>query len=484
MNQVQFRGNDRILVGFILGLLAFWLFAQTMLNINVVMGEDLGIAPNIMNLAVAAAALFSGLFIVVFGALADRYGRVLILRVGFLLSVIGSLLVALTPKGSLAPIFLIGGRILQGLSIACIMPSSLALLKVYWEGAARQRAISLWSMGTWGGSGFCSLVGGLLVASIGWRSIFLFSAVSSVIGFFLIKGLPESRAEAAHEAKTDWAGLLLFIVGIFSLQLIATQGSSWGWADWKTLSLIALVVVVGILFFMVERRKDHAFINLSLFRNLTFTGATVSNFVLNAVAGILIVSLNLLQLAGGLSPAKAGYLTLGYAILVVSFIRFGERLLRMFGPRKPMIWGSLIVALAIILLMFTNVMTSTYMILAAIAYSLFGVGLAFYATPSTDAALGNLPEEEAGAGSGIYKMASSLGAAFGVAISTTIFTSLNLRASPSSILDTVIDYVGRQDNVIIRESAMLALLFNLILVLMAIVVIMRTIPKGKPAKQG
>ena len=123
-------------------------------------------------------------------------------------------------------------------------------------------------------------------------------------------------------------------------------------------------------------------------------------------------------------------------------------------------------------------MADTYKILAIISYTLFGVGLAFYATPSTDAALSNLPEAQAGAGSGIYKMASSLGAAFGVAISAGIFVGLSSIDTPGSILDNVISFTGRQDNVAIRQAAIIALLFNLFMVLVAIIAIMKTIPKA------
>src|SRR5690606_18057390 len=122
-------------------------------------------------------SLFSGIFIVVMGGLADRVGRVKIIRIGFVFSIIGSVLVAITPAGAMATPVLISGRIFQGLSGACIMPASLALLKSYWEGAGRQRAISLWSMGSWGGSGFCALFGGLMAENVGWRYIFYASAV-------------------------------------------------------------------------------------------------------------------------------------------------------------------------------------------------------------------------------------------------------------------------------------------------------------------
>ena len=131
----SFVGNDRVLFGIIFGVLGFWLFAQTTLNISPVMAEDLGIETSVMNIAVSITALFSGIFIVVIGGLADRFGRVKMVQLGMVLSIAGSLLVALTPSGGLAEPILMLGRILQGLSGAFIMPASLALIKAYWDGA-------------------------------------------------------------------------------------------------------------------------------------------------------------------------------------------------------------------------------------------------------------------------------------------------------------------------------------------------------------
>ena len=194
---------------------------------------------------------------------------------------------------------------------------------------------------------------------------------------------------------------------------------------------------------------------------------------------MLLVSMMLVQLGGGLSAQEAGMLTLGYAIAIVAFIRVGEKLLQKFGARKPMIWGSLIVGLSIAMLMPTNLLIGQYTMLAVAAYTLFGLGLAFYATPSTDAALSNLPDDQAGSGSGIYKMASSLGASFGVAISAAIFTALSADSESTRWLDGVITFAGRQDNVAVRQAALIALAFNLLMVVAAIVSIMLTVPKGR-----
>jgi DHA2 family multidrug resistance protein-like MFS transporter len=260
-----------------------------------------------------------------------------------------------------------------------------------------------------------------------------------------------------------------------SLQVFATQGDTMGWASLPALGLVATGILFAFLFLRAESGNPNGFVNFGLFRNLTYTGATISNFLLNATAGILIVAMMLVQLGGGMTAQQAGFLTIGYALAIVAFIRVGEKLLQRFGPRRPMIWGSLIVGASIVCLLPTNATLATYRILAVIGFTLFGLGLAFYATPSTDAALSALPDDQAGSGAGIYKMASSLGASFGVAISAAVFTALSGSRGSIKWLEGVISYMGRQDNLAVRQAALFALAINLLMVVAAIVSIMMTI---------
>lgn len=183
------------------------------------------------------------------------------------------------------------------------------------------------------------------------------------------------------------------------------------------------------------------------------------------------------------SVLEAGLLTIGYAITILAFIRVGEKLLQRHGPRKPMLWGSYIVGLSIALLMPTNLLLGTYTVLAVIAFALFGLGLAFYATPSTDAALSNLPEDQAGAGAGIYKMASSLGASFGVAISATIYTAIAGNPDGVEWIEGVITFTGNQENLASREAAFFAQLANVVMVAAAIFSILIKVPIGKAVER-
>lgn len=466
-----YQGNDRLLFGIVLSVITFWLFAQTTLNIAPTIRTDLGIEANTSNIAISITALFSGIFIVVIGGLGDRFGRVKMTNIGLVLSIIGSLLIAVSPRGT--AICLISGRIIQGLSAACIMPNTLALIKDYYKDTARQRAFSFWSIGSWGGSGLCSLFGGIVASTIGWRWIFWISIIVAIASIFLIKGTPESKSYTGEEGQSfDFAGIVTFTIGMVAVNIVIGQGSSIGWSNFVILGLAALAVIMLIDFFLIERSKKNSFIDFKLFNNKSYTGATISNFLLNGVAGTLVVALSLVQLGAGLTSFQSGLLTIGYLIAILLTIRVGEKLLQKWGARRPMILGCFITGLGILMMCFTFVLASQYMIIAIIGFTLFGIGLGFYATPSTDAALSTVPSDKAGSASGIYKMASSLGAAFGVAISAAIFTGL----SNGTVTFVEGFFWGRVDNISLRYAAAIALIFNLIMVVIAIISIFITIP--------
>src|SRR5689334_7065874 len=100
MPKTVLTGDNKLILGIVLAVVTFWLFAQTTLNVAPAMRSDLRITESMSNIAVSITALFSGIFIVVAGGLADRFGRMRFTYVGLLLSITGSLLIALSPSGT------------------------------------------------------------------------------------------------------------------------------------------------------------------------------------------------------------------------------------------------------------------------------------------------------------------------------------------------------------------------------------------------
>src|SRR5437764_10587038 len=136
--ETGYKGTNKMITGIVFGVITFWLFAQAMVNVVPAVQKDLGISLGALNVAISLTALFSGVFIVAAGGIADKVGRKKITYLGLILSVIGSLCLVLA-TGS---VLLIIGRVIQGLSAACIMPATIALVNAYFKGAERQRALS------------------------------------------------------------------------------------------------------------------------------------------------------------------------------------------------------------------------------------------------------------------------------------------------------------------------------------------------------
>lgn len=400
---VQFEGNDKILVGMICGLLGFWLFAQSMLNVNLVMGKSLHLDSSTLNFAVSIMAMVCGMFIVVIGRLGDILGHTRVLRIGYYLSIVGSIIIAVVPLS----------------------------------------------------------------------------------GIFLLRDLPQDPKPASNTpSKFDYLGSFILVLMLVSLMIIIINGGAWGWLSLTTILLAVIFLVCISLFYRIEnKRGKEALIDLQLFKSKKFSGATIVNFCMNSMAGLLIIAMMLIQQGAQVDESSAGMLTLGYGIALVSFIRVGEVIMRKCGKRFPILLGLSLVMIATLLLLPTHIMAHQYKVLVIISMTFFGLGLALFATPITDVALSDLDNSDAGVGSGIFKMASSLGAAIGVAISTGLFMGISMSSNKINFLDAFLVWMGRQENVMIRGGAMIAIFFNLLIIVVAIFITMRTIPGDKESRK-
>jgi len=239
-----------------------------------------------------------------------------------------------------------------------------------------------------------------------------------------------------------------------ALNIFITQGAEIGWTSSLTIILLIVAVIGAIVFIKVENGKSNALIDFELFKNAPYTGATVSNFFLNAVAGTLVVANTYVQEGRGFTSFQSGMLSIGYLIAVLAMIRVGEKILQRIGAKKPMLWGTLLTLIGVGVMGLTFLSDFAYTIVVFIGFALFGLGLGIYATPSTDTAVSNAPNDKIGAASGIYKMASSLGSAFGVAISATVYAMI---ASNTGVHAAATG--GIVTNVIFTAIALLSIIF-------------------------
>lgn len=459
-NAQTYKGDNKLILGIVLGVVTFWLFAQSLLNVVPTLQQSFHSNIGTISIAVSITALFSGMFVVGAGSLADKVGRVKITYIGLWLSIIGSLLIIV----SNLPILLIIGRVIQGLSAAAIMPSTLAIMKAYFDGKDRQRALSYWSIGSWGGSGLASLFGGMVSTFIGWRWIFILSILIALLSMYLIKGTPETKSPVINNKHFDYVGLILFVIMMLSINIVITQSSALGLFSPIILGLTLIFILSTIIFLKVENKIGNPLIDFKLFNNKAYTGATLSNFLLNGVAGALLVANTFVQQGLGFSAFQTGLLSITYLITVLLMIRVGEKVLQKVGAKKPMVLGTSFNMVGIILISLTFLPSMIYVVVCIFGYLLYGLGLGFYATPSTDMAISNSPEDKVGVSSGIYKMASSLGGAFGIALSGALY-----------------GIVTNLTNV--QIGALAGLWLNVIMALLSLFIIMIMVPTTKQLRK-
>lgn len=422
----SYQKGKQLIIGIILGILTYWLFAQSLLNIAPHVQHDYKIDMSVVNIAVSLTSLLTGVFIVVAGGLSDKLGRVKMTNIGLILSIIGSLALIISNM----PILLLTGRVLQGLSAACLLPSTIALINQFFTGEERQKALSFWSFGSYGGTGLASLFAGTIATYVGWRWIFILSIIFAFIAIILLRGTPESKDRSSDGKRFDVIGIIVFVIMMVSVNVVITQGSKIGWLSPIILTLMIIFVLTLFIFYFYEQRQRHPFIDFSLFSNKVYIGTTIANLLVNTVIGSLAL-FNIFAQAGlGLTGAQAGLITIPYMLGSLLMIRIGERFMQKKGPQIPLMAGPISISVGILLLALNFLSHILYYIIALIGFSFIGLGLGFFATPALSTAVSNAPESKVGMASGIIKMTSTLGAAFGIAVVTTVYSTLEINHTP------------------------------------------------------
>lgn len=332
------------------------------------------------------------------GAAGDRFGRTRLLVIGTLAFAIASVACAAAPS---LP-WLLAARAIQGSSAALLMPNSLAILGVAFPGKDKGRAIGIWAAAGAALAAVGPVLGGWLIDTVGWRSIFLLNVPPAIGAIVLaLRFVPNIHRET-KPAPLDIPGAVLATLAMGAVTWGLTIGSGHG--GW-TASAIASSIVGGTLlvaFVLVERwRRERAMMPLVLFGSATFVGLTLLTLLLYGALGALMVLVPYLLIeARGYSGMQAGSALLPFAIILTVMSPMMGRLAGRIGPRLPLSIGPLVVA-AGFLLMLRIGPDSGYWRDAFPAIVVIALGMAGAVAPLTTAVLSSVEEKYTGAASGL-----------------------------------------------------------------------------------
>ncbi|MFD6326476.1 MFS transporter [Streptomyces sp. NPDC058442] len=343
------------------------------------------------------------------GSTADRIGRKRVFMTGLVVFTLGSVLCSLAPSLEALVVF----RMVQAVGGSMLNPVAMSIItNTFTDPRERARAIGAWGAVVGLSMAAGPLVGGLLVDSVGWRSIFWINLPVGLAALVLtLRFVPESRAPEARRA--DPVGQLLVIVLFGSLTYAIIEAPHVALSATAPFALLALAALIALLLY--ESRRHEPLIDLRFFRSAPFSGATViavSAFA--ALGGFLFLSTLYLQNVRGLSALDAGLWMLPMAVPTFLCAPLSGRLVGSRGPRVPLLIAG--GALTVSGLLFALFEAETSDVTLFTGYVLFGVGFGFVNAPITNTAVSGMPRAQAGVAAAVASTSRQLGQALGVAV--------------------------------------------------------------------
>jgi EmrB/QacA subfamily drug resistance transporter len=398
-----------------LGAVSFGLFMIMLDNtvVNVALPSiqrDLGVGLSELEWIVTGYALTFAALMLTGGKLADAYGRRLIFVVGIAIFTLSSLACGMASTGGM----LIGARIVQGVGAALMNPATLSILAATFAPKERGKAIGIWAGTAALALAIGPLVGGLLTKHIGWSWIFFVNVPVGVVAIaasFLL--IDESRDET--HVRLDIPGLLTSGLGLFALTYGLIEANTYGWGSGRIIGIFVVAAVLLAVFIALERRQRAPMLDLSLFRNSTYTGANVAMLMtaLSMFGVFFFVSLYM-QNVLGYSAVQAGAAFLPMTILIILVAPFAGKASDQYGSRWLIASGMTL--LAVQLFYFSQIGgDATYWTLLP-GFLIGGLGMALTMTPSTAAATRAVPVAKAGVGSAVLNAARQVGGSTGIAL--------------------------------------------------------------------
>ncbi len=425
--------------------------------------DDLGITSTQVQWVQESYTLVFAALLLVFGTLADRYGRRRLLLIGVTLFALSSVAAALAQTGDL----LIASRVVQGIGGAMILPSTLSIINATFRGRERGIAFAVWGSTIGGMAAVGPLLGGWLTTDFSWRWAF---GINVPLGVIIVIGLlvfVRDSKDDTSSRRIDFVGALLAIVTTSTFVFGLIEGRSYGWwlatdkvPDVWTLDLspvplafaISLVALVGFIVWGLRREKvgKSTMLAFGLLRIPSFRNGNIAAMIVSLGEFGIILSLPLwLQSVLGYSALQTGFVIL--ALAIGSFVASGFA--GAFGNKVSPVWivryGLIAEIIGVIGVgLVINVDAQWFGIAACLFVYGFGVGLA--TAQLTSVVLKDVPVEQSGQGSGTQSTARQVGSALGIAILGTILFSsvgsvldsrLNDAGLPAAARDTIVNLV-------------------------------------------
>ena len=361
------------------------------------------------------ALAFSALLILG-GAGGDKFGAKTVFASGFAVFTLASVGCALSDSMGM----LIGMRIIQGVGAAFLVPTSLTLIRLAFEDPAKRRS----DVAAWGACGGIALaagpiVGGLLIESLGWPSVFLLNVPLGLIAIGLIIRYAPSSPRV--DKKVDIPGQVSIGICLASLTYALTESSSKGWGT-ETFSILAMAVFCAVAFVLIERRASDPMLPGRLARNKTLATTALAGAAINfTFYGTVFVFSIYFQSFLHYDAFRTGLAFIPLTAVLTLSTMISSRIARYVSAQRIITIGFLIQAVGFVALARVTPETSLWYL--NIALMVVGIGSASSVPSITNSMLSSVSSHDAGIASGLMASARQLGGVIGVAVFGAMITS-------------------------------------------------------------
>ena len=355
--------------------------------------------------------------LLVAGRLGDRFGPKNLYLIGLAVFIAASLWCGLS--GSIG--MLIAARVVQGLGAALATPQTLSTITRTFPPERRGVALGVWGAGAAFATLVGPLIGGLLVAALGWQWIFFINVPIGIVGLALAVRLVP--ALPTHRHRFDLVSVGLFGAGMFLIVFALQQGQPAGWVPWIWVMIVVGVGLMAVLVYWESVNTREPLIPLEIFGDRDFALGNLGGAVVFFIATALpLVAMFYVQAVCGLSPLRSVLLFAPISIVAVLLAPTAGKVVDRSHPRPVIGFGFSVLTIALTWLS-VEMSPATPIWRLVLPVIAIGVGIGLVAAPLIAIATRNLPEHLAGAGSSVYVTTQQLGAVLGSAGMAAFMTS-------------------------------------------------------------
>jgi EmrB/QacA subfamily drug resistance transporter len=406
-----------------LGAVSFGLFMimldNTVVNVALpAMQRSLHVSTSELEWVIVAYALTFATLMLTGGKLADYFGRRRLFVIGLVVFTASSLACGLAENAG----SLIGARAVQGVGAALMNPATLGIITATFPPRQRGMAIGIWAGTSAIALAIGPLLGGLLVEKVNWNWIFFINIpVGAVAVAVALWAIDETR-DMSEEQRLDVPGLTSSAVGLFAFTYALIESNTYGWTSARILALFGVAVVALAVFVLLEQHQRAPMLDLSLFRNRTFSGANVAvMLVALALFGVFFYNSLFFQTVLGYSPIQTGALFLPWTLLISVVSPMSGRFADRIGSRWLVAAGMTLVCAS--LLLFAQLDEHAHYLDILPGLVLGGLGMGLTISPTTTAAMSAVAVDKAGVGSAVLNAARQVGGSLGIAVLGSIVAS-------------------------------------------------------------